>query len=540
MDVNCTRCGAEYEFEETLVSNRGTTVKCTNCGHLFKVFRPGSFSGIDETKPWLIRKTDGSVEPLVSLNDLARLITLGSFHPDDEISRAGKVWKRLGDIAELHNYFAAFRASVQLAHTRGQTPASGVEVATVHPESEPRLRDEGGKPAPERARRESPPRFTASQVAPPAEAARQANADRVRAATIGNFENLPPRQPTVTQIQGSEISAPMRKQHKTPDLPAIQELDYSSDKSEQLATPDDLTSDDDDSVRDSDSRETKVHQRSDLGFALTEPDGRKNTPSMGDKAPRLKGSTPQVAVSEKYPAPPIPANEALRTGREKPFRSRQKLVWLSCGALLMGLIWVTWGEIQGTETVRALEDVISLYSGKKLQSLRGHPSPKKATSPSPPRSTSDIDGVTKSKPKSALLSKQAPIVTPPLEDGYDHSVKKGDLLYWLENYQGAEKAYREALSIRPDAPQALVGMGYVQLETGHVAEAIAYFQKAAPQGEAQAYVGLGDAYLRLHQNEDALLAYENYVKADPDGGLLSIAREYIEKLQKQIPAKQGI
>ena len=40
MDVTCDRCGTEYEFEEPLVSTRGTTVKCTDCGHLFKVYRP--------------------------------------------------------------------------------------------------------------------------------------------------------------------------------------------------------------------------------------------------------------------------------------------------------------------------------------------------------------------------------------------------------------------------------------------------------------------------------------------------------------------
>ena len=37
MDVTCERCGTEYEFDETLVSERGTTVKCTNCGHLFNL-----------------------------------------------------------------------------------------------------------------------------------------------------------------------------------------------------------------------------------------------------------------------------------------------------------------------------------------------------------------------------------------------------------------------------------------------------------------------------------------------------------------------
>jgi predicted Zn finger-like uncharacterized protein len=42
MAVVCDRCRAEYEFDDALVSERGTTVKCTNCGHQFKIYRPAS------------------------------------------------------------------------------------------------------------------------------------------------------------------------------------------------------------------------------------------------------------------------------------------------------------------------------------------------------------------------------------------------------------------------------------------------------------------------------------------------------------------
>ncbi|NOU26329.1 MAG: hypothetical protein HOO96_00355, partial [Polyangiaceae bacterium] len=45
MDVQCDRCKTEYDFDDALVSTRGTTVKCTQCGHQFKVRRDGSFEG---------------------------------------------------------------------------------------------------------------------------------------------------------------------------------------------------------------------------------------------------------------------------------------------------------------------------------------------------------------------------------------------------------------------------------------------------------------------------------------------------------------
>jgi predicted Zn finger-like uncharacterized protein len=112
MDVTCNRCGTVYEFEEGLISTTGTTVKCTQCGHLFKVHRPsplppaGGLHGIAiEPSRWRVRRVDGSTHTLDSLADLSNLINAGQFGADDEISRTGQIWKRLGEIAELSSLF---------------------------------------------------------------------------------------------------------------------------------------------------------------------------------------------------------------------------------------------------------------------------------------------------------------------------------------------------------------------------------------------------------------------------------------------------
>ncbi|MDW8361080.1 MAG: tetratricopeptide repeat protein [Myxococcales bacterium] len=120
MDVTCERCGTEYEFDETLVSERGTTVKCTNCGHLFKVFRDAAAA----PRPWTVRKADGISVTLTSLRDLQRLIASGDLTRDDLISRSGEGWKRLGDIAELSTFFAAAeaRSTAPSIPTRDRTP----------------------------------------------------------------------------------------------------------------------------------------------------------------------------------------------------------------------------------------------------------------------------------------------------------------------------------------------------------------------------------------------------------------------------------
>ena len=37
MDVRCERCKTLYELDEARVSDAGTTVRCTGCGHVFRV-----------------------------------------------------------------------------------------------------------------------------------------------------------------------------------------------------------------------------------------------------------------------------------------------------------------------------------------------------------------------------------------------------------------------------------------------------------------------------------------------------------------------
>ncbi len=139
MDVTCNRCGTDYEFEETLVSTRGTTVKCTSCGHLFKVFRGANqeHTPTDDSRPWLVRRRNGDVEPLVSLGDLTRMIARAEISPDDEISRTGQAWKKLGEIAELQSFFAnPKRAQAALSATPPlglESPVSGTRSSRPPP-----------------------------------------------------------------------------------------------------------------------------------------------------------------------------------------------------------------------------------------------------------------------------------------------------------------------------------------------------------------------------------------------------------------------
>jgi predicted Zn finger-like uncharacterized protein len=158
MDVRCEKCQTEYELDEARLKPGGVTVKCTNCGHMFKIRKrsntaagaaipsaadaprprppskpagplaaqpqqtaagPGYVKGdlaLDEApttslegptteRQWLIRLENGEQKSCRELATLQQWIVAGVVSRDALISRSGKTWKSLGDIAELKQYF---------------------------------------------------------------------------------------------------------------------------------------------------------------------------------------------------------------------------------------------------------------------------------------------------------------------------------------------------------------------------------------------------------------------------------------------------
>jgi predicted Zn finger-like uncharacterized protein len=119
MDVTCERCSTAYEFDDALVSERGTTVKCTSCGHQFKVRRPQP-AGAPER--WLVRTIDGRELEFRALRELQAAIAQAIITRDDVLSRGGSRPRRLGSIAELEPFFTAAGASAAHSTSLGLGP----------------------------------------------------------------------------------------------------------------------------------------------------------------------------------------------------------------------------------------------------------------------------------------------------------------------------------------------------------------------------------------------------------------------------------
>jgi predicted Zn finger-like uncharacterized protein len=174
MDVRCEQCGTEYELDEARLKPGGVTVKCTSCGHMFKIrrrpstnlglapvntppaaprtpaARPASSSGVPRPhtqtgdsgpndRTWIIRLTTGEQRTCRELATLQQWILAGEATRDAMISRSGKTWKQLGDIPELAQFFdlaeeargaRAARDSARV--TAPQTPARGRPTTPDH------------------------------------------------------------------------------------------------------------------------------------------------------------------------------------------------------------------------------------------------------------------------------------------------------------------------------------------------------------------------------------------------------------------------
>ncbi|WP_394839687.1 zinc-ribbon domain-containing protein [Pendulispora rubella] len=102
MYVQCERCQTEYDFDDALVSERGTTVKCTSCGHQFRVRRS---MGAPEEDRWVISTAQGSTLIFTSLRELQRAISGNAVGRDDVLARGSAPPRQLGAIAELEPFF---------------------------------------------------------------------------------------------------------------------------------------------------------------------------------------------------------------------------------------------------------------------------------------------------------------------------------------------------------------------------------------------------------------------------------------------------
>jgi predicted Zn finger-like uncharacterized protein len=209
MDVRCGRCGTEYEFDDALISERGTTVKCTNCGFQFKVYPTQAALGVPER--WVVRTSSGRELVYTSLRDLQKGISQRQVGPEDLLSRGDRPPRPLGSIAELEPFFQAIpmHAPRQPATLHGVAPPA-------NPHATPPAHPPSSRPPPSEAPVE-PPRIPAASAvtqklpSPP---------PRLSAPLGAGSPSRPPNAAAVTAPIEAEPPTVPRPERQSPD-PAL-------------------------------------------------------------------------------------------------------------------------------------------------------------------------------------------------------------------------------------------------------------------------------------------------------------------------------
>jgi TPR repeat protein len=104
--------------------------------------------------------------------------------------------------------------------------------------------------------------------------------------------------------------------------------------------------------------------------------------------------------------------------------------------------------------------------------------------------------------------------------------------------QNAEAAalFAKALARKPNAPEALTGLGFCELDRAQPTKAIGYFQRAARQGHTRALFGLGEAYRETGRLSASLTAFRSYRMAAPRGAEAEAAARQIADLEHRLRA----
>ncbi len=123
MDVRCERCQTEYEVEDARVSNLGTEVQCSECGHRFVARRPsGGEAKSRSPDEWLLETVAGQSHRFQSSFVLQKWIIEGRVKREDRASHRGRPGQPLGEIAELAPFFTIADDAVR-ADASPATPA---------------------------------------------------------------------------------------------------------------------------------------------------------------------------------------------------------------------------------------------------------------------------------------------------------------------------------------------------------------------------------------------------------------------------------
>jgi predicted Zn finger-like uncharacterized protein len=136
--IRCTKCSTEFALDPSQVGPEGVTLRCSVCSHMFHAEPDPDVA----PAPWKVATVEKHLSTQPDLRRLLEQVEDGRLRPEDQISRTGQTWIKLGELPEFSSLFIGaeglprvFRAveSAPVADL-GPPPAYGASVDEVRRE----------------------------------------------------------------------------------------------------------------------------------------------------------------------------------------------------------------------------------------------------------------------------------------------------------------------------------------------------------------------------------------------------------------------
>lgn len=563
MDVGCPQCQTEYELDDDRVGEDGVTVKCTSCGHVFRVKKKqlvvtlparggeapntplgpsasfGDLPPATANREWKVRQATGNVFTCRDLTILQKWIIEGKVVRDDEISLTGETWKRLGNIPELASFFqiveeAAKARALEALHrtTSGSVPAVAPKKITDtwrggqfgQPESSPS--DETIRHDP--SRRDTPKEYPAAEP-PPA-------------------EPPPPEPPPAPKaqsqtLQGPRFStpapAPAAKEPETlpPEPPPKRKETL---RGPQFATP-----------APAEAPPPLTETLKGGRFSAPVPRPNRDEPSDEELTRAVKGGGGGkwavlillgLAVGGGvgwYFGVYEPEQRKLAEQRQKDEAARQEAERLSAQRALEAkppevpvVLDASVEDAPDAGTAEASDAGAAVDAGTAPAADAGTTSASVASDAGAgPAPVVDAGALPVAAADGGV---GAPVV---LEQkrSFDWYLAQGERLRDREKPEQALDMYSKAMELKPERVEPWAGKGLALLDMANPSGAAEAFLQALKYGPryGPAIMGLAEAYRMMGKNEKAIQYYERYLEVLPNGSEAPVAKNSIERLKGQ-------
>jgi predicted Zn finger-like uncharacterized protein len=522
MDVRCERCRTEYEFDDEKITEAGVTVRCTVCGHVFRVRRtalvvtvplkPGEAPAAPDLPPsnpekpreWRVRQANGNVFTFKELTTLQKWIVERKVAREDEISLTCQSWKRLGDIAELASFFQVVEAADRANALAALAQAPALAPQSSAPQAVP------SAPAPAPAQEPLQQIEPAGAPRPPAPLAESAawEADKPSVAPVAARE--PAWSSQTDDLDPAELAA--IKGSGKGKLVIVMLLlvgvgvgGFLYAKSSGLIGG--------------------AEQASPSGASRDEGGTPPSAPSAAtETSPTGQAGEPAAAVT---PQPtPLDAGPAQDAGETAQAKAEERAPDAPAA-----------GEAKSHSEA-------SQPAKQAVAAQEAQPAKAKGGSPDAPAAGEAKSGPEASQPvKEAVAAQKEPEAKPAKAEG---GIPDGKSFYWYieRAHQQRERGrvdsalayYEKAEQLEPGNFEVFTGKGFCLFDKGRYDEAIALFQQALGKNPRflDAILGLAESHKEKGNKAKAIEYYEKYLDEAPSGtSEANLARSAIERLKKE-------